>query len=176
VFQSVGQLADALCEEKLGESQLVHIYWPKDKCLLLRHDVVFVDTPGINMSFNFDEWIDRHCLDADVFVFVANAESTPMEVVSELFIQFVIYTNTELKEFMCWFQETLYLCAQFEVVAYDHRITIQMICVTALLRPWKEVSWFDAVHICSKLLIFSWMLVVFLTINKQYKLVDIGQK
>ncbi|XP_023718994.1 transmembrane GTPase Marf isoform X2 [Cryptotermes secundus] len=76
--KSVGQLAHALCKEKLGESQLVHIYWPKDKCLLLRDDVVFVDSPGIDVSPNLDEWIDRHCLDADVFVLVSNAESTLM--------------------------------------------------------------------------------------------------
>jgi mitofusin len=88
VFQSVKQLADALCKEKLGESQLVHIYWPKDKCRLLRDDVVFVDSPGVAMSSNFDEWIEGYCLDADVFIFVANAESTLMLAVSELLIQF----------------------------------------------------------------------------------------
>uniref|UniRef100_A0A069DW95 Putative transmembrane gtpase marf n=1 Tax=Panstrongylus megistus TaxID=65343 RepID=A0A069DW95_9HEMI len=76
--KSVGQLAHALCKEKLCESQLVRIFWPKDKCLLLRDDVVFVDSPGIDVSPNLDEWIDKHCLDADVFVLVANAESTLM--------------------------------------------------------------------------------------------------
>ena len=65
--------------------------------------------------------------------------------------------------------------AEFELASYDHRVTILMICVTGLLRLWK-VSWFDAVHICSKLLIFTWMLVVIFTINKQYSLVAIGQK
>jgi len=39
-----------------------------------------------------------------------------------------------------------------------------------------EVSWFDAIHIYSKLLIFTLNLAVFLTINKQCRLVDIGQK
>ncbi|XP_023716314.1 transmembrane GTPase Marf isoform X3 [Cryptotermes secundus] len=76
--KSIGQLAHALCKEKLGENQLVHIYWPKDKCVLLRDDVVFVDSPGIDVSPNLDEWIDRYCQDADVFVLVANAESTLM--------------------------------------------------------------------------------------------------
>ncbi|XP_073993525.1 mitochondrial assembly regulatory factor isoform X2 [Rhodnius prolixus] len=76
--KSVGQLAHALCKEKLCENQLVRIFWPKDKCLLLRDDVVFVDSPGIDVSPNLDEWIDKHCLDADVFVLVANAESTLM--------------------------------------------------------------------------------------------------
>ncbi|KAK9504963.1 hypothetical protein O3M35_009129 [Rhynocoris fuscipes] len=76
--KNVGQLAHALCKEKLSESQLVRIFWPKDKCLLLRDDVVFVDSPGIDVSPNLDEWIDKHCLDADVFVLVANAESTLM--------------------------------------------------------------------------------------------------
>jgi len=73
---SVGQLAHALSQEKLEEGQLMHIYWSKDKCLLLRSDVVFVDSPGIDMSPDFDEWIERHCQDADVFVFVAHAAST----------------------------------------------------------------------------------------------------
>lgn len=76
--KSVGQLAHALCKEKLSESQLVRIFWPRDKCFLLRDDVVFVDSPGIDVSPNLDEWIDKHCLDADVFVLVANAESTLM--------------------------------------------------------------------------------------------------
>lgn len=76
--KSVGQLGHALCSEKLGESALVRIFWPKDKCLLLRDDVILVDSPGIDVSPNLDEWIDKHCLDADVFVLVVNAESTLM--------------------------------------------------------------------------------------------------
>ncbi|XP_016839961.1 transmembrane GTPase Marf isoform X3 [Nasonia vitripennis] len=76
--QSVGQLGHALCKEKLCESNLVRIFWPKDKCLLLRDDVVFVDSPGVDVTPNLDDWIDKHCLDADVFVLVANAESTLM--------------------------------------------------------------------------------------------------
>lgn len=80
--KSVGQLAHALCKEKLNENQLVRIYWPRDKCLLLRDDVVFVDSPGVDVTPNLDEWIDKHCLDADVFVLVANAESTLMVTVS----------------------------------------------------------------------------------------------
>ncbi|XP_029677132.1 transmembrane GTPase Marf isoform X1 [Formica exsecta] len=76
--QSVGQLGHALCKEKLCESHLVRIFWPKEKCLLLRDDVVFVDSPGVDVTPNLDEWIDKHCLDADVFVLVANAESTLM--------------------------------------------------------------------------------------------------
>lgn len=76
--QSVGQLGHALCKEKLCESHLVRIFWPKEKCLLLRDDVVFVDSPGVDVTPNLDEWIDKHCLDADVFILVANAESTLM--------------------------------------------------------------------------------------------------
>lgn len=76
--ESVGQLAHALCKEKLIESQLVRVYWPRDRCVLLRDDVVFVDSPGVDVTPNLDEWIDKHCLDADVFVLVANAESTLM--------------------------------------------------------------------------------------------------
>ncbi|CAG9819032.1 unnamed protein product [Phaedon cochleariae] len=77
-IESVGQLAHALCKEKLSESSLVKIFWPKSRCGLLRDDVVFVDSPGVDVTPNLDEWIDKHCLDADVFVLVANAESTLM--------------------------------------------------------------------------------------------------
>ncbi|KAH6933638.1 hypothetical protein HPB50_017251 [Hyalomma asiaticum] len=79
--ESVLQLANALNSESLGESALVRIFWPKDRCNLLRDDVVLVDSPGIDVSPNLDLWIDKHCLDADVFVLVANAESTLMVTV-----------------------------------------------------------------------------------------------
>lgn len=82
LFQSIGRLAHALCEEKLSESQLVRIFWPRDKCSLLRDDVVLVDSPGVDITPNLDEWIDKHCLDADVFVLVAHAQSTLMVTVS----------------------------------------------------------------------------------------------
>lgn len=35
----------------------------------------------MDVTPNLDEWIDKHCLDADVFVLVANAESTLMVTV-----------------------------------------------------------------------------------------------
>lgn len=33
-------------------------------------------SPGVDLSPEFDSWIDKHCMDADVFVLVCNAEST----------------------------------------------------------------------------------------------------
>lgn len=62
----------------------MHVYWPKDKCGLLRDDVALVDSPGVDVTPHLDDWIDAHCIDADVFVLVANAESTLMVTVSEL--------------------------------------------------------------------------------------------
>jgi len=82
--QALSKLAHALNKGKLTESSLVKIVWPKEKCPLLRDDVVFVDSPGIDVSPNLDEWIDKHCLDADVFVLVSNAESTIMLTVSNV--------------------------------------------------------------------------------------------
>jgi mitofusin 2 len=73
---SVKQLANALCQEKLCESSLVRIFWPRERCSLLRDDVVFMDSPGVDVSPNLDDWIDNFCLNADVFVLVLNAEST----------------------------------------------------------------------------------------------------
>uniref|UniRef100_A0A0K8TM46 Putative conserved plasma membrane protein n=1 Tax=Tabanus bromius TaxID=304241 RepID=A0A0K8TM46_TABBR len=73
---SIKQLANALSQEKLSESSLVRIFWPRERCSLLRDDVVFMDSPGVDVSPNLDDWIDNHCLNADVFVLVLNAEST----------------------------------------------------------------------------------------------------
>ncbi|VDO80687.1 unnamed protein product [Onchocerca flexuosa] len=35
-----------------------------------------LSSPGVDLSPEFDSWIDKHCMDADVFVLVCNAEST----------------------------------------------------------------------------------------------------
>lgn len=47
----------------------------------------------MDVTPNLDEWIDKHCLDADVFVLVANAESTLMVTVSSV-------TKNNLHSFM----------------------------------------------------------------------------
>jgi mitofusin len=49
-----------------------------------------VDSPGIDMNPNMDEWINKHCLDADVFVLVSNAESTLMTAVSGSLLLIII--------------------------------------------------------------------------------------
>lgn len=74
--ESLQQLAHALHNEKLDSSSLLKVYWPKTKCPLLKDDVVFVDSPGIDVTPDLDIWIDKHCQDADVFVLVVNSEST----------------------------------------------------------------------------------------------------
>ena len=81
----VKQLASALSDGKLQENALVRILWPKDKCRLLREDVVLVDSPGVDVTPDLDSWIDKHCVDADVFVLVANAESTLMQTEKNFF-------------------------------------------------------------------------------------------
>lgn len=40
---SVKQLAHALCDAKLDVDTLIRVCWPKEKCSLLRDDVVLVD-------------------------------------------------------------------------------------------------------------------------------------
>ena len=40
--------------------------------------MVIIDSPGIDVEADLDNWIDKFCLDSDVFVLVANAESTIM--------------------------------------------------------------------------------------------------
>lgn len=83
--ESVAHLANALTSDKMGDSNLVRIFWPKSKCSLLRDDVVLMDSPGIDVSANIDDWIDKHCLDADVFILVSNAESTLMRTEKAFF-------------------------------------------------------------------------------------------
>ncbi|CAD5211562.1 unnamed protein product [Bursaphelenchus okinawaensis] len=60
----------------MGQDSLLRIFYPKAGSKLLQNDVVIVDSPGVDLSPEFDGWIDKHCVDADVFVLVCNAEST----------------------------------------------------------------------------------------------------
>ena len=71
-------LGNALSSEKLEASAKVRIVWPKEKCKMLGQEVVIIDSPGIDVETDLDAWIDRVCLDSDVFVLVANSESTIM--------------------------------------------------------------------------------------------------
>ncbi|VDH94543.1 mitofusin, partial [Mytilus galloprovincialis] len=84
-ISSIKQLASALSTMKLKENSLIRIVWPNDKCRLLKEDVVFVDSPGIDITPDLDSWIDQFCLDADVFVLVGNAESTLMQTEKNFF-------------------------------------------------------------------------------------------
>ncbi|XP_070206736.1 mitofusin-2-like isoform X2 [Littorina saxatilis] len=84
-LHSIKELASALSSGKLKENSLIRILWPKNKCRLLREDIIFLDSPGIDVSPDLDEWIDKFCLDADVFVLVANAESTLMQTEKKFF-------------------------------------------------------------------------------------------
>ncbi|KAJ8319801.1 hypothetical protein KUTeg_001388 [Tegillarca granosa] len=84
-IMSLRELGSALSTVKLKENSLIRIMWPKEKCRLLREDVVIVDSPGVDVSPNLDVWIDKFCLDADVFVLVANAESTLMQTEKNFF-------------------------------------------------------------------------------------------
>nr|XP_019936202.1 PREDICTED: mitofusin-1 [Paralichthys olivaceus] len=81
-IKTVNQLAHALhMDESLDAGCLVRVFWPKTKCALLRDDLVLVDSPGTDVTTQLDSWIDKFCLDADVFVLVANSESTLMNTV-----------------------------------------------------------------------------------------------
>ena len=54
---------------------------------MLKEEVLLVDSPGVDISPDFDIWIDKYCLDADVFVFVSNAESTMMQTEKNFFVK-----------------------------------------------------------------------------------------
>uniref|UniRef100_A0A3Q3FD09 Dynamin-type G domain-containing protein n=1 Tax=Labrus bergylta TaxID=56723 RepID=A0A3Q3FD09_9LABR len=77
--KTVNQLAHALhMVPTLDSGSLLKVFWPKSRCALLRDDLVLMDSPGTDVTLELDSWIDKFCLDADVFVLVGNAESTLM--------------------------------------------------------------------------------------------------
>ncbi|XP_034035799.1 mitofusin-1-like isoform X2 [Thalassophryne amazonica] len=85
-IKTVNHLAHALIMDKsLDAGCLVRVFWPKSKCALLRDDLVLVDSPGTDVTSQLDSWIDKFCLDADVFVLVANSESTLMNTEKQFF-------------------------------------------------------------------------------------------
>ncbi|KAF6714685.1 Mitofusin-1 [Oryzias melastigma] len=85
-IKTVNQMAHALhMDESLDAGCLVRVFWPKTKCALLRDDLVLVDSPGTDVTSQLDSWIDKFCLDADVFVLVANSESTLMNTEKHFF-------------------------------------------------------------------------------------------
>ncbi|KAI5101302.1 mitofusin-1 isoform X1, partial [Silurus meridionalis] len=85
-IKTVNQLAHALhMDESLDAGCLVKVFWPKTKCALLRDDLVLMDSPGTDVTTQLDSWIDKFCLDADVFVLVANSESTLMNTEKHFF-------------------------------------------------------------------------------------------
>uniref|UniRef100_A0A8C7GQR2 Mitofusin 1b n=1 Tax=Oncorhynchus kisutch TaxID=8019 RepID=A0A8C7GQR2_ONCKI len=85
-IKTVNQLGHALhMDESLDAGCLVRVFWPKTKCSLLRDDLVLVDSPGTDVTTQLDSWIDNFCLDADVFVLVANSESTLMNTEKHFF-------------------------------------------------------------------------------------------
>ncbi|KAF7665920.1 hypothetical protein LDENG_00126930 [Lucifuga dentata] len=85
-IKTVNQLAHALhMDESLDAGSLVRVFWPKSKCALLRDDLVLMDSPGTDVTSQLDSWIDKFCLDADVFVLVANSESTLMNTEKHFF-------------------------------------------------------------------------------------------
>lgn len=84
-IKSLGSLGSALSDNRLDSDSLVRVLWPKERCRLLKEDVVFVDSPGIDVKSDLDAWIDQQCVDADVFVLVVNAESVLTRTEREFF-------------------------------------------------------------------------------------------
>ncbi|XP_073705021.1 mitofusin-1 isoform X3 [Garra rufa] len=85
-IETVNQLAHALHMDRNQDSGcLVRVFWPKAKCALLRDDLVLMDSPGTDVTSELDSWIDKFCLDADVFVLVTNSESTIMNTEKHFF-------------------------------------------------------------------------------------------
>ncbi|PAV82648.1 hypothetical protein WR25_05868 isoform C [Diploscapter pachys] len=92
----LGKMGHALSSENsdlpaMGQDSLLRVFYPKGKGAttnrLLQNDVVILDSPGVDLSPEFDAWIDKHCLDADVFVLVCNAEATLTQAEKNFFLR-----------------------------------------------------------------------------------------
>ncbi|XP_062505571.1 mitofusin-1-like [Corticium candelabrum] len=83
--ETVQQLAHALHRGSSQKDLVIKVYWPRERCTLLKEDVELLDSPGIDISPDSDMWIDKVCLDADVFVLISNAESTLMNTEKKFF-------------------------------------------------------------------------------------------
>uniref|UniRef100_A0A1I7UUB4 Dynamin-type G domain-containing protein n=1 Tax=Caenorhabditis tropicalis TaxID=1561998 RepID=A0A1I7UUB4_9PELO len=95
-MKMLGKIGHALSDENselpaMGQDSLLRVFHPKQSqngdCRLLQNDVVILDSPGVDLSPEFDSWIDKHCLDADVFVLVSNAESTLTQAEKNFFLR-----------------------------------------------------------------------------------------
>ncbi|XP_063901038.1 mitofusin-1-like [Zophobas morio] len=84
---NVAQVASAVSPHSTNPTtrRLVNVFWQKNKCKLLRDEVVLIDSPGLDLDSDYNRWINDYCTDADVFVLVANAESTLKQTEREFF-------------------------------------------------------------------------------------------
>ena len=63
------------------KSQSVQLHWPRDRSPLLKNDdVQIIDSPGVDVDADFDEWIEEHCSDADLFVLVLNSGKIDLQL------------------------------------------------------------------------------------------------
>merc|ERR1712192_183951 len=63
-LDSLPQLGSALAAARLESSAKVMIHWPVERCRLLGEEVVIIDSPGIDVEADLDNWIDKFCLDS----------------------------------------------------------------------------------------------------------------
>jgi mitofusin len=80
-------LSDENVSTKIKTDSLITVLYPKASSKLLQNEVVLVDSPGVDLSPEYDSWIDKHCLDADVFVLVCNSESTLTQAEKNFFLR-----------------------------------------------------------------------------------------
>ena len=131
--QTLGQLGNALCSEKLAPNSKVRIVWPRDRCKMLEEEVVLIDSPGIDVETDLDEWIDKFCLDSDVFVLVANAESTIM--LTEKVKNFTLLQYRTLSNLYSFYSG---LCRNFSTRCLKDYLTRMFSLSTIVLMPLPE--------------------------------------
>lgn len=78
-------------ELNITKQSVVEVFWPKDQCTRLPHNVVLGDTPGYGESFQSTKVVTDSCRKADIIVTVMNITSPALETVSNFLSRLKVF-------------------------------------------------------------------------------------
>ena len=76
----------------ITKESVVKVFWPKDQCTRLPHNVVLVDTPGYGENSRSTKVVTDSCKKADIIVTVMKIDNPIQETVSNVFSRFKAFS------------------------------------------------------------------------------------
>lgn len=98
--ESVKELLSSMCDSEVKEQRkirnitkesVVEVFWPKDQCTRMPHNVVLVDTPGYGQNLKSMKVVTDSCKKADIIVTVMDIKCPIQETVSNVLSRFKIF-------------------------------------------------------------------------------------